>query len=577
MSTFLSSIFRKKTFDGDSLLQTNLKRCLNVFDVTALAIGQMIGAGIYVLAGSVIHNIAGPSVMISFLLAGFAALLSAFSYAEFGARFPRAGSAYTYAYVSVGELWGFIIGWNVILEYLIGNAAIARAWSAYLDNLLGNWIENTIISSIGHLSKEKGGFFSTYPDVVAFLTICLASAIVATGSKSSSNINKFFVVLNLSVIAFVVVVGFTQADFGLWFGSNDKGVSRFIPFGLSGTLSGAGAVFFSFIGFEALATAGEEAKNPRRTIPIATFLSLGLVTTVYILMAAALTVMLPYDQIDPNASFAAAFQAKGLTYAMYIVSAGALLAIMNNQMTGAFALPRAVYAMADDGLLFSFLAKINNVTKIPLNSIILSTLINAVIALVFDLNALVDFLSLGTLMAYSFVSASVFLLRYQPESIKDGTESQLRVNVPYRSQLVSMLKQSTVAIAIIVFILGVVILALKVKLDPQLNFLGIIWLVVGTVITLCGLFFVLCHEENNIALTYKVPLVPYIPLLSLAINTCMMIYLNYLTWIRLIIWVAIGVLIYMTYGYRNSKEGKKDRVVPAKCPAVISVVEKTKL
>ncbi|KAK6014605.1 high affinity cationic amino acid transporter 1 domain protein, partial [Ostertagia ostertagi] len=345
--------------------------------------------------------------------------MSAFSYAEFGARYPRAGSAYTYTYVGVGELCAFGIGWTVILEYMIGNAAVARSWSGYLDVLVNRAISNFTLSTIGTLSSGEG-FFGRYPDVMSFLVIWATALIVALGTKSSAGVNTAFVILNLLVTAFITIYGLTFANFSLWIGTDENGKSRFFPFGLGGTLSGAATCFFAFVGFEALATAGEEAKNPRRTIPLATFGCLGLVTFVYVVMSGSLTLMLPYKEINPDAAFADAFDAKGATVAKYIITAGALAGMFNNLLSGIFALPRCVYAMADDGLLFSFLASINRFTKIPLNALIVFTLVNAVIALVFDLETLVDFLSIGTLSAYSMVTACVLILRYQAAPIDDS-------------------------------------------------------------------------------------------------------------------------------------------------------------
>ncbi|PAV61720.1 hypothetical protein WR25_11142 [Diploscapter pachys] len=355
-------LFRKKVFHGNSHLDSPLKRCLTVIDVMFIAIGHMIGAGIYVLTGSVVRNQAGPSIVLSFLFSGIAALLSALSYAEFGARFPRAGSAYTYAYTSIGELWAFIIGWTVPLEYMIGNAAVARSWSSYFDTLFDHAIQNFTINTIGEFDVG-GGFFSKYLDILACVLVMLVAVAVAMGTKTSARINLVFVTLNIAILAFVIVTNLTYADFNNWFGTTSTGGSTFFPYGFSGTLSGASTCFFAFIGFEALATAGEEAKNPHRTIPIATICSLAVTFLIYMLMGASLTLMMPYDEVNPNAAYAEAYRAKGANVARIIMTVGALTGLINNLITGTFALPRAVYAMADDGLIFSFLAKINKFTK----------------------------------------------------------------------------------------------------------------------------------------------------------------------------------------------------------------------
>ncbi|VDM61095.1 unnamed protein product [Angiostrongylus costaricensis] len=426
-------LFRKKTFSGGSVLETPLKRCLGVIDVTFLAVGQMIGAGIYVLAGPVVHSQTGPSIIISFICAGFAALMSAFSYAEFGARYPRAGSAYTYTYVGIGELWAFVIGWTVILEYMIGNAAVARSWSAYFDTLVNGAISNLTLETVGSLSSGKG-FFGRYPDIMSFLLICAAAIVVSLGSKSSASVNNVFVIFNIAVIAFVTIYGLSYANFSLWMGTDEKGKSRFFPFGLGGTVSGAATCFFAFIGFEVLATAGEEAKNPKRTIPLATFGCLSLVTFLYIMMCSALTLMVPYEQVS-----------------------------------GVFALPRCVYAMAEDGLIFSCFARISKFSQVPLIAIVVFTILNATVALVFDLTALVEFLSIGTLLAYSMVSACVLILRHQAAPIDESPErldngGRLKAWVPFRNFWESLPQGRTICIAVVTLILGYFWLAFSVRL-----------------------------------------------------------------------------------------------------------------
>ncbi|KAK6732273.1 hypothetical protein RB195_016578 [Necator americanus] len=558
-------LFRKKTFAGSSTLDSQLKRCLSVIDVMFLAVGQMIGAGIYVLAGAVVHSQTGPSIIISFSLAGFAALMSAFSYAEFGARYPRAGSAYTYAYVGVGELWAFVIGWTVILEYMIGNAAVARSWSGYLDTLVNHAVSNFTLSTVGTLSSE-GGFFSRYPDVMSFLLIVAVAVIVAAGSKSSASVNTAFVFLNLTLIAFITIYGFTYADISLWTGSDESGRSRFFPFGLAGTFSGAATCFFSFIGFECLATAGEEAKNPKRTIPIATFGCLLVVTFTYVVMSSSLTLMIPWEKVNPEAAFADAFDAKGAVVAKYIITAGALAGMLNNLVTGAFALPRCVYAMADDGLIFSFFATVNKFTKVPLNAIIVFTLLNATLAMVFDLEALVEFLSIGTLLAYSVVSACVLILRHQPAPIDGDPEKldsggRIKSWVPFRNFWEGLPVGRSICIAVIALVVSYFSLAFTIRLGKIFTTSGFICIGMSTLLIIASFLFIYGHEQNTLDLNFRVPFVPLIPCVGLLINCFMMAFLELLTWARFFIWMFIGLIIYIFYGLHHSKEGKKKRVV----------------
>uniref|UniRef100_A0A158P889 AA_permease_C domain-containing protein n=1 Tax=Angiostrongylus cantonensis TaxID=6313 RepID=A0A158P889_ANGCA len=527
--TLREKVFRQKNISHGNL-ETQLRRCLTTTDITLLGIGHMIGAGIYVLTGSVVRNIAGPSIVLSFLLAGIASLLSALCYAEFGARFPKAGSAYTYAYVGVGELWAFIIGWNIILEHMLGAAAVARSWSGYLDSLLGNVIFNTTIERIGRI--EKSSFFGDYPDVVAFILIVVVAIFVALGSKASTNFNSMFTVVNMIVIVIVVGYGITFADFSLWRGVDDEGRSRFFPYGVNGMLAGAASCFFAYIGFDGLATAGEEAKSPARSIPIATFASMTVVTLAYILMSASLTLMIPYYEVHPTAAFSDAFAHKGAMVAKIAVSVGALCGMMTSLVGGMFALPRCVFAMAEDGLLFNSLAVVNGKTQVPINAVLVFASITAIIALLFDIETLVEFLSIGTLLAYSIVSACVIILRYQPaRNAEDGTfdnGGKLKLSFPGSSFLESF--------------------------DPgHAIHYGVVMMVIG----FGG--FGLCLSSELLKMTTRtphiqVPLVPLVPALGLLINTSMMLHLAPITWLRLVFWMTIGMSIYFGYGIHNSRE-----------------------
>ncbi|EJW85026.1 hypothetical protein WUBG_04066 [Wuchereria bancrofti] len=399
-------------------METRLKRCLTITDITLLGVGHMVGAGIYVLTGSVVRNMAGPSIVISFVLAGFASFLSALCYAEFGGRFPKAGSAYTYVYIGVGELWAFIVGWNIILEHMLGAAAVARSWSGYLTSLVDSSLRNSSIVTIGHFDES---FFADSPDLIAFLAVVAVAVFTGLGSKTSTNFNSLFTIINMLVIAFVVCYGFTFADFTLWSVYKvNSGRSPFFPYGIGGTFAGAASCFFAYIGFDGLATAGEEASDPARAIPLATFISMSIVTVAYILMASALTLMVPFWEVNPTAAFSDAFASRGATWAKYIVSVGAMSGMTTSLIGSMFALPRCVYAMAEDGLIFKIFGQVNDKTQVPLKAVIAFSAITSVIAFLFDIETLVEFLSIGTLLAYTIVSACVIVLRYRPALSEDN-------------------------------------------------------------------------------------------------------------------------------------------------------------
>ena len=353
---------------------------------------------------------AGASAVLSYLFAGIAALFSALCYAEFGARVPKAGSAYSYTYVTIGEIWGFVIGWNIILEHMIGAASVARAWSGALDSMFNGAIRNGTLTHIGYLSRDSQ-WLSEYPDLVA-TSICVAVfVVVATGAKISVHFNSAFTILNGVVIVFIVCAGFSFANTAYW---GDEQYGGFFPFGFGGTLAGAASCFFAFIGFEGIAVSSEEAQNPEKSVPIATLIALLVVTVLYMGVTSALTLMVPYYDVNMEAAFPTAFSDVGLNWAKYVVAVGTLLGMTSSLLGAAFSLPRCVYAMAEDGLLFRFLATVHPKTQTPVYSIIVFGCLSALMALLFNIETLVEFMSIGTLFAYTIVAASIIILRYLP-------------------------------------------------------------------------------------------------------------------------------------------------------------------
>ncbi|XP_059141321.1 cationic amino acid transporter 4-like [Physella acuta] len=607
----LSKITRVKTIPED-MHETALSRCLNTFDITLLGIGHMIGAGIYVLTGTVVREKAGPSAVLSFLFAGFAALLSALCYAEFGARIPKAGSAYSYTYVTIGELWGFIIGWNIILEHMIGAASVARAWSGAMDAIFNQAIRNGTIESIGRLSHENE-WVSEYPDLVATGITIVAFTIIGFGAKISINFNSVFTILNTLVLLFIIIAGFSFADTSLWSSSSGYG---FMPFGFEGTISGAATCFFAYIGFEGIAIASEEARDPEKSIPRATVLSLLTVTCLYLLATASLTLMIPFYDTNTSAAFPFAFDEVGAHWAKYIVAGGTLLGISTSLLGGAFSLPRSVYAMAEDGLLFHFLAYIHPKTQTPIFAVIVFGLISALMALLFEISTLVEFMSIGTLFGYTIVAASIIILRYQPvskcqfklkpeeqpagtttTSVSEPSMTTVNETTPLsksdpttpvkqsdkRSMLpkskshddFGRLRQNLRQVPILrrfepgdgvksaVVLMGVFMIGLCLVVIEGASYLKeAAWWSVSLVVIfsfLIVIFYlvIVAHEKNDAFLTFQIPFVPLLPALSMLINIALMLSLTKLTWLRLVIWITVGLLVYFVYGIHYSRENKK--------------------
>ncbi|KAF0872981.1 CTR4 protein, partial [Crocuta crocuta] len=385
---------------------TSLRRCLSTLDLTLLGVGGMVGSGLYVLTGTVAKQMAGPAVLLSFAVAAVASLLSALCYAEFGARLPRTGSAYLFTYVSMGELWAFLIGWNVLLEYLIGGAAVARAWSGYLDAMFNHRIHNLTEAYVGTWQVP---LLAHYPDFLAAGIIILASVFISCGARVSSWLNHTFSVVSLVVILFVIILGFILARPHNW--SAEEG--GFAPFGFSGIMAGTATCFYAFVGFDVIAASSEEARNPKRAVPIAITISLGLAAGAYILVSTVLTLMVPWHSLDPDSALADAFYRRGYSWAGFIVAAGSICAMNTVLLSSLFSLPRIVYAMAIDGLFFQVFAQVHPRTQVPMVGILVFGGLMTCLALLLDLEALVQFLSIGTLLAYTFVATSIIVLRFQ--------------------------------------------------------------------------------------------------------------------------------------------------------------------
>ncbi|KAK5645590.1 hypothetical protein RI129_006890 [Pyrocoelia pectoralis] len=575
---FLRALSRKKSMSIDE--ESKLARVLTLLDLTGLGVGSTLGLGVYVLAGSVAKTVAGPAVCISFLIAAIASAFAGLCYAEFAARVPKAGSAYVYSYVSVGEFVAFVIGWNLILEYVIGAASLARGLSNYIDALTNNTMKNVFTEAMP-INVE---FLATYPDFFSFIAMMIVSALLAVGVKKSTTLNNVLTTVNLLTIITVLVSGSLKADVKNWKISKEEipptvqnaGEGGFAPFGIAGIMAGAAKCFFGFVGFDAIATTGEEAKNPQRNIPLSIVISLIIIFIAYFGISVVLTMMWPYYDQHADAPFPYVFEKVGWPVIKWIVTIGAIFAICTSLMGGMFPLPRILYAMANDGLIFIFLSRVHPKTKTPLIATLVAGVLGGIMATVFDLQQLIDMMSIGTLLAYTIVAICVLILRYeehhQVEVGKDDSHCKTpsvllkKVALTFNLNGNKHPNPTTSVItkgAICSFSLLSLIVCFFIKYagsfintENPYYLAGFIILI----IILVGIIIVIARQPTSgVKLTFKVPWVPFIPCLSILINLYLMCELDVYTWIRFLVWLCIGFFIYFLYGMMHSRERKCNR------------------
>ncbi|KAL4148817.1 hypothetical protein QTP88_002968 [Uroleucon formosanum] len=382
---------------------TKLKKCLNTIDLTSLGVGSCLGTGMYVVTGLVARRFAGPAVILSFIIAAVASLFSGACYAEFGVRVPNtSGSAYMYSYVTVGEFIAFLIGWNMVLEYLIGTSACACALSASLDSLTNGAISASVQNYVGFLGK---------PDILAAGITLLMMVLLAAGVKKSLIFNHLMNAINLAAWVFLMSAGLFYVNLDSWT-KNDG----FLPNGWGGVFKGAATCFYAFIGFDIIATTGEEAHNPKKSIPLAIMASLVIILVAYVSSSIILTLIVPYTKIDENAALLDMFVQVGAPRCQMVVAAGAMAGLLVSMFGSMFPMPRIIYSMAQDGLLFKSLSQIFPLTGTPVVATVLSGVASAIAALVINLDTLIEMMSIGTLFAYTLVSTCVLILRYQPQT-----------------------------------------------------------------------------------------------------------------------------------------------------------------
>ncbi|MEI7499286.1 MAG: amino acid permease [Bacteroidota bacterium] len=485
--------------------KSGLKKTLTGLNLTTLGIGAIIGAGIFVLTGQAAAQYAGPAIVISFIISGIACAFAGLCYAEFASMIPISGSAYTYSYATLGEFLAWIIGWDLILEYLFAASTVSVGWSGYVVSFLkdfGIFIPTALTAATGSVLVEVPNFgwqeltknlstsllaqgvnVDALPHVTAIINlpamfiIAVLTLLLIIGIRESANFNNIMVIVKVSVIILFIAIGIAFVQSGNWHPFIPKNTGEWGHFGWSGILRGAGVIFFAYIGFDAVSTAAQEAKNPQRDMPIGILGSLSISTVLYILVAIVLTGIVSYTTLNVSDPVAVGVDAmgKGMFWLRPIVKIAAIAGLSSVILVMLLGQPRIFYSMSKDGLLPPVFSKVHPKYKTPYISTILTGLVAIVLAGVLPISILGELVSIGTLLAFAIVCVSIIVLR---------------------------------------------------KTRPDLK------------------------------RPFRTPWVPLIPILGALICFVQMAALPMDTWLRLIVWMAIGMLIYFTYGIRHSVQRK---------------------
>lgn len=426
-----------------------LRRILGPVQLSALGVGAIIGTGIFILTGQAAHDKAGPALMLSFCVAGLACIFAALCYAEFASMAPVAGSAYTYAYTTLGELMAWIIGWDLVLEYAVGSSVVAHGWSAHFQEFIhvfGLQVPHILSTAPFDYDPVAGKIISTgaYFDLPAIAITFIITTILVKGIRESASFNAGMVVVKLLIVLFVIGVGAFYIDTANW-------TRNFAPYGYGGIsffgktifgqtgaggeplgmFAGAAIIFFAYIGFDSVSTHAEEAKNPSRDVPIGILASLVICTVLYIIVSGIITGMVPYNELDINAPIVDAFKRQGLTVAQYLIAAGALTGITSVLLVMMLSQPRVLLAMARDGLIpKSVFGAIHDKFRTPWKSTILTGCFVAIMAAFLPLRILAEMTNIGTLFAFVVVCAAVLIMRHTNPKAKRPFKTPLYPLIP---------------------------------------------------------------------------------------------------------------------------------------------------
>uniref|UniRef100_A0A5B7A0U6 Putative cationic amino acid transporter 1-like isoform X3 n=1 Tax=Davidia involucrata TaxID=16924 RepID=A0A5B7A0U6_DAVIN len=503
--------------------QNEMKRTLSWWDLIWFGMGAVIGAGIFVLTGLEARDHAGPAVVLSYVVSGISALLSVFCYTEFAVEIPVAGGSFAYLRVELGDFVAFIAAGNILLEYVIGGAAVARSWTSYFATLCNHEPDDFRITASGLADDYK------HLDPVAVGVIAIICVIAVLSTKGSSRLNYIASIVHLVVILFIIIAGLTKAD--------TKNYASFAHFGARGIFKASAVLFFAYVGFDAVSTMAEETKNPARDIPIGLVGSMVITTLAYCLLAITLCLMQPYYNIDPDAPFSVAFEAVGWGWAKYVVAAGALKGMTSVLLVGAVGQARYLTHIARTHMMPPWFAHVDEKTGTPINATIVMLAATAVIAFFTKLEILADLLSISTLFIFMLVSVALLVRRYYV------TGETTTVNRNKLIVCLVLILSSSIATAAY----------WGISEDGWIGYCitGPIWVLA----TVALAFFVPQARQPKL---WGVPLVPWLPSASIAINIFLLGSINKDSFERFAIWTAFLLVYYFLFGLHASYDTAKE-------------------
>ncbi|KAM7262845.1 hypothetical protein ACFE04_000528 [Oxalis oulophora] len=529
VSTTFEEMSRVKALSGSDMQKT-----LRWFDLVGFGIGGMVGAGVFVTTGRASHLYAGPAIVLSYAIAGLCALLSAFCYTEFAVSMPVAGGAFSYLRVTFGELAAFVTGANLIMEYVVSNAAVSRSFSAYLGTAIGVSTSNWRFTVHG-LPK---GFNEI--DLVAVAVILAITILICYSVRESSSVNMILTTLHILFIIFVILMGFWRGDVkNFTKPANPENPSGFFPNGASGVFNGAAMVYLSYIGYDAVSTLAEEVRDPVKDIPLGVSGSVIIVTVLYCLMAASMSMLLPYDMIDTEAPFSAAFSGKsdGWGWVSNVIGVGASFGILTSLLVAMMGQSRYMCVIGRSGVVPNWFAKVHPKTSTPVNASAFLGVFTAAIALFTDLEVLLNLVSIGTLFVFYMVSNAVIYRRY----VVVGTTS------PWPT--LSFLS---------LFSITSVIFTLIWQFAPTGKPKGFI-LAFCTLIAIAILqIFKRTIQEARKPEFWGVPLMPWIPCVSIFLNVFLLGSLDGASYVRFGVFSVFAIVVYVLYSVHASYDAEGD-------------------